>query len=197
MKNKSWLGLAAVSALLLGAGSSEASVSRDANGKYVWQSTTITDGSGKVLRVIGNATDIQYSWRYVWATGRYGGGDNADGRMTAKKRAISKAYKCASAFYSHGLFDTIPNGGGSYWSLYCGIAPTDTDIHVMDNATAYFGFESIVRAQWCATARQIAGQHGIAGPVYLSGGVRLFGDASGTEADIIESLGSYNGVACY
>ncbi len=197
MKKKLGLGLVAVSALTLCAASAEASVTRDANGTYLWQSTTVKSANGTVLRVIGNATDFQYGWPYVSATGRYGGGDTADGRMTAKNRAISKATLCASAFYAHGLFETRPVSGGSYWSYYCGIAPTDTDIRVMATATAYFGFEDIVRAQWCPTARQIAAQNNQSGPVYLSGTVRLWGDASGTEADTVKVLGSYNALACY
>jgi len=196
MKKKLWLGLVGAAIGVFSAATAFASISRDATGWYVWKKTTFTDGSGRVLRVIDSGSVLQFAWDYVDATGRYGGGDTASGRQLAKSRAIGKAISCAAVFFTHGLFDTRA-AGGSYWSYYCGIAPTDPDIRVMANATAYFGFEDIARAQWCSTARSLAGQYGVSGPVYISGDVNLFGDASGTESDVVQSMGSFNSLACY
>lgn len=196
MKRKHWLTMVGMATGLLCAASAYASISRDADGVYVWEKTTITDANGRVLKVIGDDPTIRYTWNYVNTTGRYGGGDTASGRLTAKARAIALAAGCNAAFYTYGLFTTM-QAGGSYWSKYCGVAPTNPDIRVMSNATAYFVFEDLTRAKWCSVARSAAATWNVSGPVYVSGNVRFFGDASGTEADEWRTLGSYAGVACY
>lgn len=195
MQKQIWFGLLAVLGVATSAVSADASVARDSTGKFVWSRTTVSTENGTVLQVYGDDPNINYVWSYVDATGRYGGGDTADGRMTAKRRANGKVVGCTSAFHTYGLFTT--NKGGSIWSQNCGIAPEDKDIRVMADATAYFAMADMTRRAWCEVARGIASQRGVTGPVYLSGDIKVKADASGTEADEVRFLGSYARIACF
>lgn len=196
MNKKHWLGVMGAGLAIFGAATAYASISREGRGLYVWQQTTIKDSNGNVLRVIGDDPNIRYEWNYVDTIGRYGGGDTASGRLLAKSRAIYKAVDCTIAFHTYGLFNTMSTGG-SYWSKYCGVAPRDPDVRVMAEATAYFSIDDLTRTKWCGVARSAAASRGVSGTVYLSGNIKVLGDASGTEADEWHNLGSYAGVPCY
>lgn len=195
MNKKVWLGLLAVAGVGTSALPADADISRDSIGSYQYTRTTVSTEGGQALAVYGDDPTILDLRHYVDATGRYGGGDTDYGRMTAKRRANAKVVRCATTFFTYGLFET--NSGGSIWSQACGVAPTDRDIRLISNATAYFAFEDLTREKWCGIARNVANQRGITGPVYLSGDVKIRADAAGTEADELRFLGSFSRVACY
>jgi hypothetical protein len=139
---------------------------------------------------MANDPHIRSYTTYVDTIGRYGGGDTASGRMKAKSRAITKAFQCSWYEFSEGKL-------GPHWSAACGVNPVDADIKVRPDKINFIYFEEILRDRWCATARDVALQFNISGPVYLTSDVLFFGDASGTEADTQLSLGKVNQLVCW
>ena len=163
-----------------------ADVVRYATGNYKYSNVVVTAADGRVLRVVNTSPGVDVVHKYTDTIGIYGGGETASGRRKAKARAVTKALNCNWAFYLKGK-------NWDAWTRDClatGVTVTPADL-------AYQVFEELFRARWCVVGRQVATQHGIAGPVYLSANVGFFGDASGTEEDLYTTLGSLGSLACY
>jgi hypothetical protein len=186
MKKKTWL-LGALGALMLTAGSASASISRESNGSFEFKSAVFRAEDGTFLGSIDNTL----STPYVSAIGRYGGGDTASGRLTAKARANQKTYNCMVSLYAFGLL----GNGGTPWNTYCGRSGystvIDPDITLISNWWAYYTIQDVASHGYCDRARQLAQQFGKVGPVTVTGSVAAFSDASGTEADSRTNLGTH------
>jgi hypothetical protein len=183
---KIWLVGALGGLLMLTAESASAGISRESDGKFMFKSMQFHAQDGVFLGSITGA----WSAQYVTAIGRYGGGDTADGRRTAKRRAVQKTDDCMKAFYSFGLLgnDGIP------WNRYCGRSGysevIDPDITLISRWWAYYTMENVTQFVFCDRARQLAQQFAKTGPVTVTGVVDAFSDAAGTEEDYTANLGT-------
>jgi hypothetical protein len=186
MKKKTWLVGALGALLMLTAGSASAGISRESIGKFSFKNTQFHAQDGTFLGSINDP----WSFHYVTAIGRYGGGDTASGRRTAKVRAAQKTYDCMSAFYSYGLL----GNNGVPWNKYCGRSGysevIDPDITLISNWWAYYTIENVAHYMFCDRARQLAQQFAKTGPVTVTGAVDAFSDTAGTEEDHRVNLGT-------
>jgi hypothetical protein len=191
MKNR-WMAAAVGAMMMLGAGGASAAISRTAEGFLLFKNAQFIAEDGTFL---GSVT-VPYAFSYLTAIGRYGGGDTASGRLTAKARAAQKTADCMTSFYGFGL----TGNGGIPWNKYCGrqdyVTIIDPDITLRSNWWAYYTIADVSSYLYCDRARQLAQQFSKFGPVTVSGTVEGFSDNAGTEMDRYKALGSHVYV-CY
>jgi hypothetical protein len=191
MKNR-WLAGALGAMTMLAAGGAAADISRTAEGSFLFENARFIAEDGTFL----GSTTVPIGFYYVTAIGRYGGGDTASGRRTAKARAAQKTRDCMIALYGFGLL----GNGGIEWNAKCGrrdyVTVTDPDITLRSNWWAFYTIADVAGKLYCDRARQLAQQFGKTGPVTVSGDVEAFSDNAGTEVDWYDVLGSYVNL-CY
>jgi hypothetical protein len=185
MTRKIKAALLALSGTFLIAGAADASVTRYSDGKYIWSSIEITDGTGRHLQTINPSSTTMYTY-YATARGYYGGSDTASHRILAKERANAKAHECLLTFFIEGMSPNFWTRCNAYPDVWYNVA--------YDYDTT---FPTFAQGRWCADARRTADALGVSGPVYLHPTVGFWGDAAGTEADEQLSLGSLSWVPCY
>lgn len=182
-----WLAGAVAAMTMFAAGGASAGISRTAQGIFYLKNTQFVAEDGTFL---GSIVD-PWPFAYVTAIGRYGGGNTASGRLTAKYRAAQKTYDCMGALYAFGLL----GNGGTSWNRYCGrqdyTTVIDPDITLRSNWWAYYTISDVSAGMFCDRARQLAQQFGKTGPVFMSGEVEAFSDNAGTEADRRDFLGNH------
>jgi hypothetical protein len=169
------------------AGSASAGISRTSDGKFVAKDTVFYAQDGTFLGSISTP----WTFHYVTAIGRYGGGDTAAGRLKAKNRATRKTYDCTAAFFAFGLL----GNNGEQWNRYCGRSNynevTDPDITLISDWWAYYTIDQVTGYLFCGRAQQLAQQFSKTGPVTVTGAVESLNDAAGTEADWRVPLGTH------
>jgi hypothetical protein len=184
---KIWLAGVLGALAMTTAGGASAAISRTSDGKFVVKNTNFHAQDGTFL----GSVSTPLSFRYVTAIGRYGGGDTAAGRRTAKARATQKTYNCTAAFFAFGLL----GNNGEPWNRNCGRSGysqiIDPDITLISDWWAYYTIDQVSGFLVCDRARQLAQQFSKTGPVTATGAVDSFNDAAGTEEDWTVGLGTH------